>query len=139
MSRRSRGKIRRIYTIGYGDKNFEDFLKILRRLRVEILVDVRAFPTSKWPEFKKESLERTLPLQGIRYVHLPELGGYRRGGYEAFMESEEFKRGLGKVVRLARESVTCLVCVEPNPQACHRRFIAGKLREAGWEVVHVFG
>jgi uncharacterized protein (DUF488 family) len=129
----------RIYTIGYGNRRFEDFVELLKRFGVELVVDVRAFPTSKWPEFMKENLEVALPSRGIDYVHIEELGGYRRGGYEAHMRSEEFKRGLKRLGELARKKVAALMCVEANPSGCHRRFIAKRLRRQGWEVVHIVG
>lgn len=106
---------------------------------MELVVDVRAFPTSKWPEFVKENLEVTLPPKGIDYVHIRELGGYRRGGYEAYMRSEEFKLGLKRLKELARKKVAALMCVEAYPSGCHRRFIAKRLRGQGWEVVHIVG
>ncbi|MDI6819506.1 MAG: DUF488 domain-containing protein [Candidatus Hodarchaeaceae archaeon] len=129
----------RIYTIGYGNRKFDDFLALLERFGIELVVDVRSFPTSKWPEFVKENLQETLPARGIDYVHLRELGGYRRGGYEAHMHTADFKHGLEKLTQLARERVATIMCVESSPSACHRRFIARRLRRRGWEVVHIVG
>jgi len=103
------------------------------------VADVRAFPTSKWPEFVKEKLQKALPARGIDYVHLRELGGYRRGGYEAYMRTDDFKRGLEKLMQLARERPTVVMCVASSPSACHRRFIAKKLRRRRWEVIHIIG
>lgn len=129
----------KIYTIGYGNRKFEDFVELLKRLGIKLIADVRSFPTSKWPEFVKENLQKSLPVRGIDYVHLHELGGYRRGGYEAYMRTENFKRELEKLMQLARRKPTAIMCVESSPSACHRRFIAGQLRELGWEVVHIVG
>lgn len=129
----------KIYTIGYGNRKFEEFVELLKRFGIELIADVRSFPTSKWPEFVKENLQRSLPAQDIDYVHLRELGGYRRGGYETHMRTEEFKRGLERLVQLAHGKLTAIMCVESSPSACHRRFIAKRLHELGWEVVHIIG
>jgi len=126
----------KIYTIGYGNRKFDDFVSLLKRFNIELVADVRAFPTSKWPEFVKENLQKTLSASGIDYVHLRGLGGYRRGGYEAYMRTADFERGLEELTRLAREKATVIMCVEPSPSACHRRFIAERLRQE-WEVIHI--
>jgi len=129
----------KIYTIGYGNRKFEDFVSLLRRFNIELVVDVRAFPTSKWPEFVKENLQKALPAHSIGYIHLRELGGYRRGGYEAYMRTDDFKGGLEKLMQLARERPSVVMYVESSPSACHRRFIARRLRRRRWEVVHIVG
>lgn len=129
----------KIYTIGYGNRKFDDFVKLLKKFSIGLVVDVRSFPTSKWPEFVKENLEKALPAKGIDYVHLRGLGGYRRGGYEAYMRTPDFKQGLKELTRLARKKVATIMCVESSPSACHRRFIAKKLRRRGWKVVHIIG
>ncbi len=103
------------------------------------MADVRAFPTSKWHEFVKENLQKALPARGIDYVHLRELGGYRRGGYEAYIRTDDFKRGLEKLMQLARERPTVVMCVESSPSACHRRFIARGLRRRRWRSCTLIG
>lgn len=131
-------KMNEIYTIGYGDKEFVYLVQLLKNHHIERVVDVRHFPTSKWPKYRKENLKRNFPREGIEYFHLEKLGGYRHG-YEEWMESEDFKEGLGKLTDLAEEKKTALMCLESYPSGCHRRFIAGKLEEKGWEVIHLVG
>ncbi|KXB01267.1 hypothetical protein AKJ44_02725 [candidate division MSBL1 archaeon SCGC-AAA261F17] len=129
----------KIYTIGYGDKEFKELVKLLKRIDIKQVVDVRSFPKSKWPEYEKESLQKTLPEQGIEYVHLRELGGYRDGGYENYMETKNFQKGLDKLIELAQKQSTVIMCLESYPNGCHRRFISQKLSELGWEVIHLVG
>lgn len=70
-----------IYTLGTNRRTEEDFIEILNAYGIERLIDVRRFPTSKFPHFKKETLERFLKDNGIEYFFLgEELGGYRKGG-----------------------------------------------------------
>jgi len=107
---------------------------------IEVLVDVRRFPTSKVEHFKREMMEQWLSEQGIEYVWLgEELGGYRHGGYEAYMGTEEFREGIGKLLKIARQKRTCVMCMEPNPKYCHRRFISAYLERKGVRVVHIIG
>lgn len=131
------GHMPRIYTVGYGNRKLQDFIATLKRFEVEQLMDVRFFPTSKWPEYKKENLELELSKNGITYLHLKELGGFRKKGYATHMKTKEFKIGMERLLKLAENKTTAIMCVERSPTACHRRFIAKKLEELGWEVVHI--
>jgi len=129
---------RGVYTLGTSNRTLEEFIALLRHLGVEVVVDVRRFPTSRFEHFKKEELARSLPEAGIDYDHLGgELGGYRRGGYQAFLASEEFQQGLGKLEEIAKERKTAIVCAERLPWRCHRRFIGGELERRGWQVIHI--
>ena len=127
-----------IWTIGYSGRTKEAFLKLLKDYGIEIVVDVRHFPTSKNPDFKREALEAWLPENGIRYVWLGDLlGGYRRGGYERYMGTPAFREGIEKLLQIAREGRTCIMCMERNPKYCHRRFIAAYLEAMGVKVIHI--
>ena len=127
-----------IWTIGYSGRTKEAFLKLLKDYGIEIVVDVRHFPTSKNPDFRREALEAWLPENGIRYVWLGDLlGGYRRGGYERYMGTPAFREGIEKLLQIAREGRTCIMCMERNPKYCHRRFIAAYLEAMGVKVIHI--
>ena len=129
-----------IWTIGYSGRTRESFLKLLKDYGIEILVDVRHFPTSKNPDFRREAMKEWLPENGIRYVWLGDLlGGYRRGGYERYMGTPAFREGIEKLLELARQGRTCIMCMERNPKYCHRRFIAAFLESLGVRVVHILG
>jgi uncharacterized protein (DUF488 family) len=111
---------------------------LLKEYEIEVLADVRRFPTSKIEHFRKEEMEKWLPEHGIRYVWLgEELGGYRRGGYEAYVKTQAFRAGTERLLELAKKWRTCLMCLEPNPRYCHRRFISAYLESIGVEVIHI--
>ncbi len=126
----------RIFTLGYGGMSLDEFMEILRENGVETVVDVRRFPTSKVEEFKKERLRAELERRGFSYIHIEELGGFR-GGYQRYMKSQDFRKGLERLENIARKSVSAIICVEENPAWCHRRHIARSLERRGWEVVHL--
>lgn len=127
-----------IYTLGTGTRRLEEFIEILDSYGILRVVDVRRFPTSRLEHFKKANLEAALRARGLQYEYLGrDLGGYRKGGYEVYMDSFEFNRGLEALILLAREKITVVVCAERFAWKCHRRFIGAALEKKGWLVLHV--
>jgi len=127
-----------IWTIGHSNLSVERFTSLLEENGVQLLADVRRFPRSKIEYFKREQMEEWLPKRGIGYMWMGDrLGGYRRGGYEAHTKTKEFIDGLKGLLEFAKMRRTCIMCMEPDPKYCHRRFIAAHLEREGVEVVHI--
>jgi len=113
-------------------------MELLEEHGIQVLADVRSFPTSKIEHFKREEMERWLPERGIEYAWLgKELGGYRRGGYKAHMRTKLFREGIKKLLEIAAQKKTCIMCMEPNPKYCHRRFISTHLERKKVRVMHI--
>jgi len=128
----------KLWTIGHSNRSMETFLELLKEHAIQVLADIRSFPTSKIEHFKKEAMEKWLPEHGIEYLWLGrELGGYRRGGYKAHMRTKLFKEGIRKLLETASQKRTCIMCMEPNPKYCHRRFISAHLERKGVNVIHI--
>jgi len=129
----------KIYTIGHSTRNLEEFIDILKHLRIELVIDVRRFPGSnKFPWFNKENLEKELPKNQVEYLHFPELGGFRKEGYEAFTKTKEFSQAVNKLIEIIDDKTVAIVCAEILWWRCHRRYIANALVEKGLEVTHIF-
>jgi len=127
-----------IWTMGHSNRSMKTFLELLSEHNIEVLVDVRSFPTSKVNYFKREEMEKWLPKHGVEYYWLgKELGGYRRGGYKAHMRTKLFREGIKKLLEIAALKRTCMLCMEPNPKYCHRRFISAYLERKGVIVTHI--
>jgi len=130
--------LKSIYTLGTGTRGIAVFFKIINFFHIDTIVDVRRFPTSKFEDFKKENLFRFCIKEGIEYIHLgDELGGYRKGGYEEWTKSKEFKSGVEKIVKIAHNKTVCIICAETLPWKCHRRFIGAELNRLGFDVIHI--
>jgi uncharacterized protein (DUF488 family) len=127
----------RIWTIGTGNRSIEEFLNLLAAYRIEAIVDVRRFPTSRHKHFKRDNLKASLNQCGIEYHHVTELGGYRKGGYTKYMKSEEFEKGLHYVETLATSKRVAIMCAERLFSSCHRRFIADVLKLHDLTVIHI--
>lgn len=114
---------------------------------------MRRFPGSRrHPQFGREALEASLRTAGIAYHWLPELGGRRRPrpdsphtgwrvegfrGYADYMDTAEFRDALDRLLTLAREQPSVIMCAEALWWQCHRRLIADALLAAGHQVVHI--
>ena len=129
----------KIYTIGHSNRKLDEFLKVLKRFEVKLVVDVRRFPSSKkFPWFNKENLEKELKKEGILYLHFSELGGYRKEGYEKFARSKEFEESVKKLLGIINEKNAVIMCTELLWWRCHRRYIANFLTKLGHKVIHIF-
>jgi len=160
----------RIWTIGHSTRSIENFISLLKKNEIKLLADVRSWPGSKrYPQFNREALAESLNAHGIRYEHFPELGGRRKPnadsrnaawrnasfrGYADYMETEEFHKGVERLLGLARsdglgspesfrgsETVTpwstTIMCAEAVWWRCHRSLISDFLKVRGIEVMHI--
>ncbi|MGC9346352.1 MAG: DUF488 family protein, partial [Candidatus Bathyarchaeales archaeon] len=92
-----------MWTIGHSNRSIDTFLELLNEHGIQVLVDVRSFPTSKIEYFKREQMKIWLPEHDIEYVWLgKELGGYRRGGYKRHMRTKLFREGIKQLLEIAK-------------------------------------
>jgi uncharacterized protein (DUF488 family) len=146
----------RIWTIGHSTRNIEIFISLLEENGIKLLADVRSWPGSKrYPQFNKEALAESLSACRIRYEHFPELGGRRKSkrdsrntawrnvsirGYADYMETEQFHKGVERLLALAREAgTTAIMCAEAVWWRCHRALISDFFKACGVEVMHILG
>ncbi len=146
--------MRVIYTIGHSNRSINEFMDILKTFGIEVLFDVRRFPTSrKYPHFTKENLERALRNIGIEYYWMKEMGGYRGHvegaekykcfraegyrNYAAWMETNTWKEAFRRIVSIARRKRSVIMCAERIPWRCHRKLISDALLAAGFRVIHI--
>jgi uncharacterized protein (DUF488 family) len=144
----------RIWTIGHSTRKIDDFISMLEQTGIKLLADVRSLPGSKrYPQFNKQALAESLSARGIRYEHFPELGGRRKPkpdsrntvwrnasfrGYADYMETEEFRKGIERLLDLANEvGETAIMCAEAVWWRCHRSLISDSLKARGMEVMHI--
>jgi uncharacterized protein (DUF488 family) len=140
-----------IRTIGYGLRDVDEFVTLLRRYDIEYVGDVRSAPYSRRrPEFSREALDRLLRTSGVRYVFLGDtLGGrpddpdcYDADGhvdYDRCRISSSFAAGIDRVETAYREGYRlALLCSESRPTDCHRsKLLAEMLVERGVSVSHI--
>jgi uncharacterized protein (DUF488 family) len=103
-----------IHTIGHGRHEFKYFLELLRKYEVEFVIDVRSFAKSRWPQFNGMVLAELLRENEIGYEHLPECGGKTRP------KPEDLAWGIDRIVEIASEVSTVMMCSESHPLSQHK-------------------
>jgi len=132
-----------IFTIGHSTRPIDQFLSLLKENGVARLIDIRTIPRSRFnPQFNQKSLSESAPQAGIEYIHLEELGGLRHPrkdspnkewkndgfrGFADYMQTPEFSAAIVKLIDLASQKTTSIMCAEAVPWRCHRSLVSDAL------------
>ena len=141
----------RIFTIGYEGATVSEFIATLQKAGVERVIDVRALPLSRRPGFSKTPLRGALEEVGIEYVHLKALGTPSEGRtaaragrhadmariYAGQLELPEAIAQSAQMLDLAAEKPSVLMCLEREPEQCHRSLLLDAVAPDA-EAVHLF-
>ena len=133
--------MKKLFTIGYEGAALADFLALLDKENIDILLDIREAPVSRRKEFSKNALCEALVEFDIEYRHEKSLGTpkvirdkfRKEGDDKAFFEA--FNRHLQKqkllLQKLAGElsGNIALMCYEKDHNLCHRSSVANALGE----------
>src|ERR1700686_2074158 len=139
-----------ILTIGHSNRRWKAFLDLLRAHRVKRVIDIRSIPRSRHnPQFNRATLSKKLRAPRIGYVHLRKLGGLRHArrdspnmgwrnasfrGFADYMQTSDFEVGLHRLMKLAGQKRSAIMCAEAVPWRCHRSLIADALTVRGIRV-----
>lgn len=148
-----------LYTIGHSNQSLSQFIRLLEDNGIMTLVDVRSAPYSRYnPHFNKETLDaalrerdiqyafagkflggrptdpacyksRTLPAEGADYLHEVD--------YPEVMKRDWFRKGVTRLLEMADEQTTAILCSEENPAQCHRHHLIAKYLMANHPEVKV--
>lgn len=140
-----------IYTIGHSNVDAKKMIALLKAHGIELVLDVRSSPYSRFsPQFNRETLAGTLSEEGIQY----EYAGRRLGGrpsdagcydghrvlYGEVASREWYREAIDRLLELAGEQRTAVMCAEEDPRGCHRHLlIAQTLVARGVKVAHIRG
>jgi uncharacterized protein (DUF488 family) len=147
----------RIFTIGHSNVSIEQFVSLLKEYRICFVADVRRYPSSqKFPHFNHQALCTRLAIENIEYLWLEALGGHRHTtknerslniglkspgfrNYADHMATDEFSLAVQRLLSVAAQKRTAIMCAEKFYWKCHRRLLADYLVGQGVEVVHIVG
>lgn len=107
----SHGSGPEIFGMGYTDRGF--FEELEANTAIKRVVDVRSSAWSRVPVFRGGALRARAESMGKEYVHLPALGGMAGTSPEATALRMRVIKDLGEG--------DCMVCMEADPNDCHRR------------------
>ena len=152
IARAKGDELRTFITVGHSSHTAEHFLSLLERHRIEVLVDTRSAPYSRYsPQFDREVLRDSVTTAGMKYLYLGDVVGGRpkdeahydehgRARYGKMGKDEEFVAGIERLERGADEFRIALMCSEEDPAHCHRRLLIGRvLMERGAHLQHIRG
>lgn len=141
-----------LYSIGHGNKTFDEFEKELRSFNIQYLIDVRSKPYSKWnPSFNQDMLKYLLKERGFVYVYMGDtIGGmpsdsscYTDGhiDYAKMREKDFFKAGFMRLLTAAEKELrVAIMCSESEPEKCHRsKLIGQELMKFEISLNHIIG
>jgi uncharacterized protein (DUF488 family) len=142
-----------IFTIGHSTHSIEEFEEIVKAHGIEFIVDVRTIPKSRHnPQYNSDALAKALEEQRIGYEHMKDLGGLRHTtkdspntgwenasfrGFADYMQTEDFERGLQRLIEIAEIKPTAIMCAEAVPWRCHRSLIGDALLVRGVTVMDI--
>lgn len=104
----------KLFSIGHGRHSFAYFLELLRQYEIQFVCDVRSVARSRWPQFNGGVFRELLAENGIGYEHLPETGGKTRP------KPEDLARGIGRIIEIASDVRTVMMCSESRPLSAHK-------------------
>lgn len=138
----------KLYTIGHSNHSLDKLIHLLEDNGITSLVDIRTAPHSRYnPQFNKENLEYVLPQREIQYAYAGKyLGGrpsdptcYKKRtlpgegadylhvvDYPEVMKRDWFVRGIERLLEMADEHTTVIMCSEENPAECHRHHLVAQ-------------
>lgn len=140
-----------LYTIGYGNRNIRAFIQLLQKYEIDILVDVRTNPFSRYnPDFTAKKLELHLINNDFKYLFLGfELGGkpsdldcYTNNevDYEKIQNKDFFRSGIDELINLSNTGLKiAIMCAEQSPLHCHRKSLIGDYMKANhaFNILHI--
>lgn len=127
-----------VYKVGYEGLMVDGLMDRLLRSGVAQLIDVRSNPVARRYGFHKSTLQRVCTDLGLEYAHIPDLGvpserrqdlGNQKSYAKLFdwYESElgkSKKTAVAQAVALIKAKPGALMCMEADPDCCHRTCLA---------------
>lgn len=140
-----------IYTIGHSNYTIERLIDMLKRYKIDCVVDIRGIPYSKYNiQFDLETIKYLLTKSGFIYLYMgKEFGAnrisrasYNKEGYADFekvVNEEIFENGIRRLENGCKKGHTIvLLGAMQDPLRCHRSALVGRaLRDNGFNVKHI--
>jgi uncharacterized protein (DUF488 family) len=140
-----------IYTIGHSNVEASKIIQLLQENQIDVLVDIRSSPYSQYAtQFNRDTFSQLLQESGFEYVFAGTyLGGRPKDiscykddklDYNQVTQCSWYQKGIERLIEIADENRTAIMCSEENPEQCHRQhLISQTLLEMSVTVIHIRG
>lgn len=130
-----------LLSIGHSNLSWESFSDLVRAHDLNVIIDVRSYPRSRFAQFNRSTLRLRLNDMGTSYIFAGDrLGGLSaaKQGYEVTTRSPIFCDALNDVIAVERRCRAALMCSECDPLHCHRFLLVSRALSArGLAVAHI--
>ena len=138
-----------LYTVGHSNHTIEFFIDLLQRHKINIIVDVRSVPYSRYcTQFNKKNLSVVLEAANIHYIFFgkelgarPEDPACYEGGcvnFKCILKRKEFINGLKRLLECVGKYHVAMMCSEKEPLDCHRTILLCRtLRQYNIGIKHI--
>jgi uncharacterized protein (DUF488 family) len=138
------------FTIGHSNHTFRIFLELLRKWKIEYIIDIRSVPYSNYSkQFNREEFSKKIREYGFEYRYLGNMVGAGKLRFQNspqinlnlknFREQEGFQKGI-KIIHtfIKKQKKIALMCSEKDPYTCHRFFLVSYcLQNLGVKIYHI--
>ena len=142
-----------VYTAGYEGLQMDGFLNLLIEAGIEQVIDVRHNPISRRYGFHKSTLSKLCQHLNIKYRHVPEVGIpselrtnlQQPSDYIPLFQNYEREvlsaqpSAIKKIATWIESQPSALVCMEANPDFCHRSHLAAQIANRTKLMIHHLG
>ncbi|MDR3223324.1 MAG: DUF488 domain-containing protein [Methanobrevibacter sp.] len=132
--------INTIFSIGHSAHDINVFIKLLKKNKINKILDVRSVPFSKHtPQFNRESIKSKLKNEDIEYKFMGDVFGARQKDeslyspegfldFDKVRETNKFKDAVDNIIinEINKGKSISLMCSEKNPIDCHRTILVGR-------------
>jgi len=143
-----------LFTIGYEKRTIKEYIALLKKFNINVLIDVREVAWSYKQDFRKNTLDNFLKRENIQYIHLPEAGNPKEirkssenikeclDNYRLYLSKTESGLKFLKFIilksTLSQKNV-CITCFERDFICCHRSIIIDAIEKnfANLNIVHI--
>lgn len=125
--------MKQINTIGHSIYEIDDFIFLLKKYKIDTIVDVRSTPYSRFAsQFNKESLKHYLNDNNIYYIFMGDLLGARyedkdllfddgKVDFKKVQQTKSFQEGIDRLEKgITKGHNISLMCSEKEAFDCHR-------------------
>lgn len=128
-----------LYTIGHSQHDLKYFIRMLKKYKMNYVLDVRSMPYSQFAsDYNRENIKAVLNRAGIQYTFMGTYFGarpedkslYTKEGYLDFDKarmSAKFRVGVKNVIKgIETGHNISLMCTEKDPLECHRAIMVAR-------------